>query len=336
MKNKAIILEAGGGYDKVTVGVSDAANPKSGEITVRLHANSLNYHDFAVVSGMWGPSEPRIPMADGAGEVIAVGDGVTEFKVGDHVVSTFFPTWLAGEPCVEGFGTVPGDGVDGYAREVVTASINSFTLAPKGWTHVEASTLTTAALTSWRALMSDDHLKPGDTILVQGTGGVSIFALQFAKMAGANVIATSSSDEKLDKLKALGADHLINYKKTTNWGEVAREITGGVGVDHVIEVGGPATLEQSMAAARVGAHISVIGILTGLGGEISIVTALIKQLRLQGLIVGSRAQQIDMVKAIDANAMRPVVDKVFSLENIVQAFQYQETNQHFGKICLEM
>ncbi len=336
MKNKAIILEAGGGYDKVTVGLSDAAYPKSGEITVRLHANSLNYHDFAVVSGMWGPSQPRIPMADGAGEVISVGDDVSEFKVGDHVVSTFFPTWLAGEPCVEGFGTVPGDGVDGYAREVVTASTNSFTLAPKGWTHVEASTLTTAALTSWRALMSDDNLKPGDTVLVQGTGGVSIFALQFAKMAGANVIATSSSDEKLDKLKALGADHLINYKKTPNWGEVAREITGGVGVDHVIEVGGPATLEQSMAAARVGAHISVIGILTGLGGEISIVTALIKQLRLQGLIVGSRAQQIEMVKAIDANGMRPVLDKVFPLENIVEAFQYQESNKHFGKICLEM
>ena len=336
MANKAIILQIGGGYDKVTVGTRDAAAPKAGEITVRLHANSLNYHDFAVVSGMWGPVEPRIPMADGAGVVTAVGDGVTEFKVGDHVVSTFFPTWLDGEPCVEGFGTVPGDGVDGYARETVTASTNAFTLAPKGWTHVEASTLTTAALTSWRALMSDDHLKPGDTVLVQGTGGVSIFALQFAKMAGANVIATSSSDEKLDKLKALGADHLINYKKTPNWGDVAREITGGVGVDHVIEVGGPATLEQSMAAASVGAHISVIGILTGLGGEISVVTALIKQLRLQGLIVGSRTQQKDMVRAIDANGMRPIVDKVFPLENIVDAFRYQESNKHFGKICLEM
>jgi len=336
MKNKAIILQTGGGYDKVTVGVREAAEPKAGEITVRLHANSLNYHDLAVVSGMWGPTEPRIPMADGAGEVIAVGADVTEFKVGDHVVSTFFPTWLTGEPCVEGFATVPGDGVDGYAREVVTASSHAFTVAPRGWTHVEASTLTTAALTSWRALMSDDHLKPGDTVLVQGTGGVSIFALQFAKMAGANVIATSSSDEKLEKLKALGADHLINYKKTPNWGDVAREVTGGVGVDHVVEVGGPSTLEQSMAAARVGAHISVIGILTGLGGEISIVTALIKQLRLQGLIVGSRSQQIDMVKAIDANGMRPIVDKVFPLDSMVEAFKYQESNQHFGKICLEM
>ncbi|MEY4928858.1 MAG: hypothetical protein RL279_597 [Pseudomonadota bacterium] len=336
MNNKAIILQVGGGYDKVTLGTLAAAEPKAGEITVRLHANSLNYHDFAVVSGMWGPSEARIPMADGAGVVTAVGDGVSEFKVGDHVVSTFFPTWLAGEPLVEGFATTPGDGVDGYAREIVTASTNAFTLAPKGWSHVESSTLTTAALTAWRAMMCDDTLKPGDTVLVQGTGGVSVFALQFAKMAGATVIATSSSDDKLDRLKSMGADHLINYRKIANWGEVARDITGGRGVDHVVEVGGPATLNQSMLAARVGAHISVIGILTGLGGEVSIVTALIKQLRMQGLIVGNRSQQQDMVKAIDANGMRPVVDKVFPLENIVDAFKYQESNQHFGKICLEI
>ena len=171
---------------------------------------------------------------------------------------------------------------------------------------------------------------------MQGTGGVSIFALQFAKMAGATVIATSSSDDKLERLKALGADHLLNYRKTPHWGEVAREIAGGRGVDHVVEVGGPATLEQSMMAARVGAHISVIGILTGLGGEISIVTALIKQLRLQGLIVGNRTQQQDMIKAIDTNGMHPVVDQVFPLESIVEAFKYQETNQHFGKICLEI
>ena len=336
MRNKAIIVQTGGGYDKVSVGTRDAEAPKAGEITVRLHANSLNYHDFAVVSGMWGPSEPRIPMADAAGVVTAVGDGVSEFVIGDHVVSTFFPTWLAGEPVVEGFATTPGDGVDGYAREAVTASVNAFTHAPKGWTHIESSTLTTAALTSWRALMSDDHLKPGDTVLIQGTGGVSIFALQFAKMAGARVIATSSSDEKLDKLKALGADYVINYKKTENWGDLAREITGGAGVDHVIEVGGPATLAQSMNAARVGAHISVIGILTGVGGEISIVTALVKQLRLQALIVGSRAQQQAMVKAINTNKMRPIIDTVFPLESIVEAFRYQESHKHFGKICLEM
>lgn len=336
MRGKAIIVQTGGGYDKVTTATHNVAAPKADEVTVRLHANSLNYHDFAVVSGMWGPTEPRIPMADGAGEVIAVGTNVTEFKLGDAVVSTFFPTWITGKPLVEGFATVPGDGVDGYAREYVTASAQSFTLAPKGWNHVESSTLTTAALTAWRALMADDYLKPGDTVLVQGTGGVSIFALQFAKMAGATVIATSSSDAKLEKLRSMGADHVINYRKNSQWGETALKLTDGLGVDRVIEVGGPATLEQSMIASRVGGHISVIGILTGLGGEFNFVTALVKQLRLQGVLVGNRTQQQDMVRAINASGIKPIIDKTFSLEEIVSAFKYQESNQHFGKICLEM
>jgi NADPH:quinone reductase-like Zn-dependent oxidoreductase len=336
MSNKTIYVQAGGGYDNVSVSDSAVAGPQRGEITVRLRANSLNYHDFAVVTGMWAPTEARIPMADGAGEVTAVGEGVTEFKIGDSVVSTFFPEWIDGTPLVEGFVTVPGDGVDGYAREQVTARATSFTLAPTGWSHAEASTLTTAGLTAWRALMADDSLKPGDTVLIQGTGGVSIFALQFAKMAGATVIATSSSDEKLERLKAMGADHVINYRKNTQWGETARQLTGGRGVDHVIEVGGPSTLEQSMIAARVGAHISIIGILSGVEGQLSFVPALVKQLRLQGVLVGSRTQQQEMIRAINANGMRPVIDRHFPLSNIVEAFQYQETNQHFGKICLDI
>jgi NADPH:quinone reductase-like Zn-dependent oxidoreductase len=336
MANKAIYVGIGGGYDKVYVGKSEALPPKACEITVRIRANSLNYHDFAVVSGIWGPAEPRIPMADGAGEVTDIGEDVTEFAIGDHVVSTFFPTWQDGEPLINGFATTPGDGVDGYAREVVTAHTNAFTHAPKEWGHAEVATLTTAGLTAWRALMSDDSLKPGDTVLIQGTGGVSIFALQFAKMAGATVIATSSSDAKLEKLRNIGADHVINYKNTPNWGETALALTNGIGVDHIIEVGGPATLAQSMLAARVGGHISLIGILTGLGGDMSIVTALIKQLRLQGVLVGNRSQQHDMIKAINANKMRPVIDKHFALGDIVEAFRYQETNQHFGKICLNV
>ncbi|MDR0278411.1 MAG: NAD(P)-dependent alcohol dehydrogenase [Paucimonas sp.] len=332
--SKAIYVQPGGGYDKVVVGRSEAPVPAAGEITVRLHANSLNYHDFAVVSGMWGPRAPRIPMADGAGEVIAVGEGVSEFAVGDGVVSTFFPDWLDGQPLVEGFATVPGDGIDGYAREVVTARATSFTRAPKGYSHAEAATLTTAGLTAWRALMADDSLKPGDSVLVQGTGGVSIFALQFAKAAGATVIATSSSDEKLERLKTLGADEVINYRSTPEWGEKVRALTDNRGVDHVIEVGGPATLEQSMTAVRIGGHVSMIGILTGVAGQLPLVQALVRQIRLQGVLVGSRAQQQAMIRAIDANGLRPVVDKVFELEQIVEAFQYQESNRHFGKICL--
>ncbi|RMR27770.1 zinc-dependent alcohol dehydrogenase family protein [Pseudomonas syringae group genomosp. 3] len=336
MSNTTIYVQAGGGYDQVSVGESEVLAPKSGEITVRLHANSLNYHDFAVVTGMWAPTEKRIPMADGAGVVTAVGEGVSEFKVGDSVVSTFFPEWISGEPLVEGFVTVPGDGVDGYAREQVTARATSFTRAPLGYSHAEASTLTTAGLTAWRALMVDDSLKASDTVLVQGTGGVSIFALQFAKMVGATVIATSSSDEKLERLQAMGADHLINYRKDSNWGETARKLTGGRGVDHIIDVGGPSTLQHSMNAARVAGHISVIGILSGVAGQLEFVPALVKQLRMQGVLVGSRIQQQDMIRAIDANGMRPVMDRSFPMTDIVEAFKYQETNQHFGKICLDI
>lgn len=336
MTNQTLYVEAGGGYDRIVLGDSEVRAPGADEISVRLHANSLNYHDFAVVSGMWGPSERRIPMADGAGVVTAVGSAVSEFKVGDSVVSTFFPDWIDGTPRVEGFASVPGDGIDGYARERVTARACAFTHAPQGYSHAEAATLTTAGLTAWRALMVDGALQPGDTVLVQGTGGVSIFALQFAKLAGARVIATSSSDAKLERLEAMGADHLINYRKTPNWGETARQLTGGRGVDHVIDVGGPATLEQSMLAARVAGQISLIGILTGVAGNLPLVVALVKQLRLQGVLVGSRAQQQDMVRALEASTMRPVIDRHFPLSEMADAFRYQESNQHFGKICLDI
>ena len=335
MEGKAIFVNAGGGFNSVTTEQVKTKKPAPHEITVRLHANSLNYHDYAVVKGLWAPSERRIPMADGAGEVIEVGENVTKFKRGDNVVSTFFPTWENGKPLVDGFSTVPGDGVDGYAREYVTSSSNSFTKSPKGWSHVEASTLTTAALTAWRALMCFNTIKAGDSVLLQGTGGVSIFALQFAKMAGAKVIATSSSEQKLERLRDMGADHVINYRTEPNWGETAKELNGGVGVDHVVEIGGGQTLDQSLTAVRVGGQISLIGILSGQTCEINIVKSFIKQARLQGVLVGNRSQQEEMIKAIEVNQIKPVIDKVFSLDEIVESFKYQETNKHFGKICLE-
>lgn len=337
MSDQAIVVGAGSGYDQVRSAQCEAPTPGPGEIMVRLKANSLNFHDYAVVTGLWGGfAEDRIPMADGAGEVEAVGEGVTEFAVGDHVVSTFFPTWHDGEAEVEGFDTVPGDGIDGYARERVTRSAQAFTHAPKNYTAAEASTLTTAGLTAWRALMEDGALQPGETVLIQGTGGVSIFALQFAKSCGATVIATSSRDDKLERLRALGADHLINYKEDENWGQTARDLTGGRGVDHVIEVGGPDTLEQSMTAVRVGGHIAVIGVLTGVAGEVALMPMLAKQIRLEGVLVGNRRQQQDMVRAIEANDIHPIIDQHFPLSELAEAFRYQETNQHFGKICLDI
>jgi NADPH:quinone reductase-like Zn-dependent oxidoreductase len=287
-----------------------------------------------VVVGAISTEDNRIPMADGAGVVEAIGEGVSEFKIGDSVVSTFFPDWLTGPALIGNFSTTPGDGQDGYAREQVVRPTNWFTHAPKGYTHAEAATLTTAGLTAWRALVVDGGLKAGDTVLTMGTGGVSIFALQFAKMMGARVISTSSSDEKLERLTALGADHTINYKTTPAWGTKVQEMTGGKGVDHVIEVGGPSTLPESIDAVRIGGHIALIGVLTGWAGDIPTAKLMAKQVRLQGLIVGSRNHQQEMIRAIEANDMHPILDRSFALEEIADAFRYQESGKHFGKICL--
>lgn len=315
--------------------IDDAPEPGPGEITVAIKASSLNYHDYAVVTGMIPSEQGRIPMSDGAGEVTAVGEGVTEFAVGGHVVSTFFPDWLDGEPPQSAFTRVPGDGIDGYARESVTAPTTWFTRAPRGFSHAEAATLTCAGLTAWRALFVDYSLKPGDTVLVQGTGGVSIFALQFAKAAGAKVIATSSSNEKLERVKALGADHLINYKEVEAWGPKALELTGGRGVDCVVEIGGAGTLDQSMLASRVGGHISLLGVLAGVAGPVQTALLFSKNLTVQGLTVGSRAMQRDMIAAIEANGIRPEISHSFALENLADAFRMQERGGHFGKIVIE-
>ena len=318
------------------IDLPDASAPQSGEVMVSLKAGSLNYHDYAVVKGMLPTAAGRIPMSDGAGEVIAVGDGVTEFAVGDAVVSTFFPDWLDGTPPQSAFTRVPGDGIDGYARETITAPATWFTRAPAGYSHAEAATLTCAGLTAWRAMFVDNAIKPGETILVQGTGGVSIFALQFAKAAGAKVIATSSSDEKLSRLSDLGADHLINYMETPAWGMKVLELTKGAGVDCVIEVGGAGTLDQSMLATRVGGHVALIGVLAGFAGPVQTALLMAKNLRVQGLTVGSRAQQLDMIRAIEANGIRPVISDHFSLEQLADAFRHQEANKHFGKIVIDI
>jgi NADPH:quinone reductase-like Zn-dependent oxidoreductase len=215
------------------------------------------------------------------------------------------------------------------------APATAFTSAPKGHSFAEAATLTTAGVTAWRALIVNGALKAGDTVLVLGTGGVSIFALQIAKAMGATVIATSSSDGKLQRARSLGADHTINYRHHPDWGTRVREWTGGSGVDHVVEVGGPGTLAQSMAAVAIGGHIALIGVLTGRAGEVATAQLMAKQARLQGLIVGSRRHQMDFVRAIDAAHIKPVIDRSFGLDQIADAFKYEASGQHFGKICLE-
>lgn len=318
------------------VDLPDAPAPGPGEITVRIRASSLNFHDYAVVKGMIPAADGRIPMSDGAGEVTAVGEGVTDYAVGDPVVSTFFPYWLDGTPPLTAFRQVPGDGIDGYARESITAPTTWFTKPPKGYSHAEAATLTCAGLTAWRALVVDGQLKAGSTVLVQGTGGVSIFALQFAKAMGATVIATSSSDAKLERLKAMGADHLINYKETAAWGMKAQEITGGIGVDHVVEIGGAGTLDQSILASRIGGHVALIGVLAGFAGPVMTSMLMARQIRVQGLTVGSRQQQLEMIAGIDSTGIKPVIDRAFPLADLAGAFRHQESGTHFGKIVVDI
>ncbi len=316
--------------------MEDPGQPKAGEIRVRLQASSLNYHDFAVVCGMIPAEAGRIPMSDGAGVIEAVGDGVTQFKAGDLVVSTFFPEWLDGIPPATAFRGVPGDGLDGYAREAVVTPQHWFTRVPQGYSAAEAATLTCAGLTAWRALFVDGSVQPGSTVLVQGSGGVSVFALQFAKAAGAKVIATSSSDEKLAKLKALGADQLINYKGEPAWGMKALELTGGVGVDCVVEIGGSGTLDQSMMATRVGGHVALIGVLAGFAGPVQTALLMAKNLRVQGLTVGSRTQQLAMIAGIEANGIKPIISDHFPLTGLADAFRHQAANAHFGKIVVDI
>lgn len=334
---RAIRLNRPASLDNLTLtDLADPGQPGPGEIRVRLKASSLNFHDYAVAMGRIPAADGRIPMSDGAGTVEAVGENVVQFKAGDLVVSTFFPDWIDGAPPLSAFTRVPGDGIDGYAREAVVTPEHWFTPAPDGYSAAEAATLTCAGLTAWRALFVDDAVRPGSTVLVQGTGGVSIFALQFAKAAGAHVIATSSSDDKLARLKSLGADELINYRDVPEWGAKVMDVTGGRGVDTVVEIGGAGTLDQSMMATKVGGHVALIGVLAGIAGPVQTRLLMGKSLRVQGLVVGSRQQQLDMIAGIEAKGIRPVISDRFALENLADAFRHQAANRHFGKIVVDI
>jgi NADPH:quinone reductase-like Zn-dependent oxidoreductase len=334
---RAMKLYHPAGLDQLKlVEIADPIAPKMGEITVRLAASSLNYHDYAIVTGKLPCADGRIPMSDGAGEIVAIGEDVEGSEIGDLVVSTFFSLWLSGDASAAALSQVPGDGIDGYARECVTLPASYFTKAPKAYTAAQAATLTCAGVTAWRALAVNGRIKRGETVLVMGSGGVSIFALQFAKAMGARVIATSSRDDKLERLTALGADHVINYRERPKWGSDVLKLTDGVGADHIVEVGGSGTLGQSITAARNGGHIALVGVLAGYVGAINTAQIMSRQIRLQGLTVGSRAHQIDMIRLIDQQGILPVIDSHFPLKDLAAAFRYQETGQHFGKIVVDI
>ncbi len=332
---KAVRVMQPAGLDNLRLVEMDRPSPGRGEILVKAAASSLNYHDYVVVVGGRPAEDGRIPMSDMAGEVVEVGEGVSEFKVGDKVMSMVFPTWLSGEPTdANTWGCIAGDTVDGSASEFVCGRETAFTRIPRGYSLEQAATLPCAALTAWRALFVEGQLQSGETVLIQGTGGVSIFALQMVKAAGAIAIVTSSSDEKLKKARALGADHLINYKKNPQWGEAAAKLCERDGVDHVLELGGPGTLDQSIAACRTRGHISLIGILTGWKGEVSTAAMMMKQQRMIGITVACREDQQAMVRGIESTGIMPVIDRSFALDEIAEAFRYQESQKHFGKIVL--
>jgi NADPH:quinone reductase-like Zn-dependent oxidoreductase len=333
---RAMRLRKPAGLDRLELGAAEVSPVGAGEARVRLHASSLNYHDYLVVTGLLPAPNGRIPMCEGAGEIVEVGEGVSEFAVGDRVMNTFFPRWRGGELTREAMAGVAGDrDADGYAREEAVVPASALTRAPAGYTYAEAATLPCAALTAWRALFVAAQVEPGDTVLIQGTGGVSIFALQFAKAAGARVIATSSSPAKLERLLELGADHVINYREDPNWGKTARQLTGGRGVDHVVEIGGPGTLAQSIAACRLSGHIALIGVLTGFAGDVPTAAIMVGNVRISGITVGSREQQLAMIRAIEVNGIRPVIDSSYPLEGLADAFRHEESRRHFGKICVE-
>ena len=334
---RAMRIRHPAGLDTIERGISDALPPGPGEIRVRIRAASLNFRDNLVASGVFPAKDGLIPLSDGAGEVVEAGDGVDGFAPGDAVISTFHPNWRGGHAERSELNNAPGGPANGYACDYATRPVSHFTRAPAGLTHAESATLTCAGVTAWRALVTDGRVMPGATVLVLGTGGVSLFALQFAKAAGATIIATSSSAAKLDRLKSLGADHVINYRETENWGEAVLGLTGGLGADHVIEVGGPQTMPQSLIAARTGGHVAIIGAAAGFDIDtmpFAIVQA--KRLRLQAVTVGSRRDQLDMVRAIEAHDIRPVIDRSFALEDLADAFRHLGSGGHFGKIVIDM
>jgi len=334
---KALVFHAPGGLSNVTMDdMRDPGEPPAGHIRVEIQATSLNGHDYAVAMGRLPTTDGRILMTDGAGIVAALGDGVADFSIGDHVVSTFFPDWQDGAPTSTGFQHTPGDGVDGYGVMVVVRPAGWFTPAPKHWSFVETATIPTAGLTAWRAVVTEGGVKAGDSVLVLGTVGVSILAMQLATELGAQVIVTSSSEEKLERARQLGAMATINYRTCTDWGAEVRKQTGGRGVDLVVETAGPGTLAQSINATRIGGRIVLLGVLTGLAGTVPISAIIARQIRLQGITVGSRALQLEMVAALEKMAFRPVIDTTFPFVNAIDAFRFQECGAHFGKICLEL
>jgi len=335
---KCYELQGPQGIDGLKLVERDTPKPDAGEVLVRLKAATLNYRDLITVKGGYGSRQkfPLIPVSDGAGVVERIGSNVRGFAPGDRVIGSFFEGWIGGEPSEAKMRSALGGAVDGVLAEYRVFSASALVRTPEHLSDIEAAALPCAGLTAWSAVVKLGGVKPGQTVLTQGTGGVSIFALQFAKMCGARVIATSSSEAKIERLGKLGADVTINYKNTPDWGKKAREITGH-GVDLVVEVGGVGTLNESIRATRIGGTIAFIGVLAGPPPpELRISLMVMQQQRLQGVTVGSAEDLQSMVDAITVNRMKPVIDGVFPFEQAKVAFSHMASGAHFGKVAIAL
>ncbi len=308
------------------------------EVVIKFHAAALNYRDVMVASGTYNPRMklPAVPFSDGAGEIAEIGEFVTKWKVGDRVCPTVIQGWIDGELTVEKSKTAIGAGnFDGVLREYGAFNEESIVAVPEHLSFEEAATLPCAALTAWQALVVSGKIKVGETVLTLGTGGVSVFAVQFAKLFGAKVIATSSSDEKLERVEQLGADETINYREREDWDKAVLDLTDGRGVDHVIEVGGMGTLQRSIKAVRVGGHIALIGALN-MSGEFNPIPIFMKGIRMQGIFIGSRQMFEQMNAKIESSGLKPVIDSVFDFDQAKEALNYMESGSHFGKIVIKI
>ena len=338
---RALNAAAPWGLDAIKVVEAPDPKPGPGQVLVRMRAVSLNYRDWLMINGMYGrgaasTTDVITPFSDGCGVVEAVGEGVTRFKAGDRVATLFFQGWVSGPPTLEKVMTALGFPIPGAGAELQTFSEQGLSKVPEFLSDQEVATLPCAALTAWRGLFVDARLEPGDTVVLQGTGGVSIFGLQFAHAAGLRTLITSSSDEKLARAKDLGADHIANYRTTPAWSGPVREATQGRGADFIMEVGGGGTIQESMRAVKIGGHIAVIGVVAGAGEPFNPASLIGNSAKLQGLSVGSRDMFEAMCRMIDLKKIFPVVDKVFPFTEARSAFAAMAAGEHFGKIVLEV
>jgi NADPH:quinone reductase-like Zn-dependent oxidoreductase len=309
------------------------------QVRIAVKATSINFRDLLVCKGLYNPNlkKPAVPLSDGAGEIVEIGTFVKRVKVGDRVMGAFMPRWISGAPNDDVVRLALGGGGDeGMLAQYVVLDEEAVVEIPAHLSFLEAATLPCAAVTAWHALFEDDCLKPGQTVLTQGTGGVSLFAIQFAQAAGAHLISTSGSDEKITKLKTMGVANTINYKQTPGWGKETLKLTSMSGVDHIVEVGGGGTLGESFKAIKIGGHIALIGVLSGAQSQVNPMSILMKAIRLQGVYVGSRSMFESMNAAISLHKIKPIIDRVFGFEEAQDALRYMESAQHFGKIVIHV